>query len=60
MHRDIKPENILECSVSFLIQGVLKISDFGWSIHAPSDSRKTMCGTFEYLCPEMVTIFYIR
>ncbi len=32
IHRDIKPENLL---VGF--NGELKISDFGWSVHAPSD-----------------------
>ena len=33
---------------------VLKIADFGWSVHAPSNRRKTMCGTLDYLPPEMV------
>ena len=55
IHRDIKPENLL-------IGGkpghgefdVLKIADFGWSVHAPSNRRKTMCGTLDYLPPEMV------
>lgn len=50
MHRDIKPENLLESN------GLLKIADFGWSVHAPGDRRKTMCGTLDYLCPEMVFI----
>jgi len=49
MHRDIKPENIL-----IGINGELKIGDFGWSVHAPSNRRKTMCGTLQYLPPEMV------
>jgi aurora kinase len=48
IHRDIKPENILNSI------GTLKISDFGWSIHAPSASRKTFCGTLDYLPPEMI------
>ena len=30
------------------------MADFGWSTHAPSDRRKTMCGTLDYLCPQMV------
>jgi hypothetical protein len=25
-------------------QGELKIADFGWSVHAPSSRRKTLCG----------------
>ncbi|TLD08303.1 uncharacterized protein PgNI_07772 [Pyricularia grisea] len=49
MHRDIKPENIL---VGF--HGEIKISDFGWSVHAPSDRRNTFCGTLDYLPPEMI------
>lgn len=49
MHRDIKPENILVG-----IHGEIKISDFGWSVHAPNNRRKTMCGTLDYLPPEMI------
>ncbi|KAI8627555.1 kinase-like protein [Xylariaceae sp. FL1651] len=49
IHRDIKPENILVG-----IHGEIKISDFGWSVHAPSNRRKTTCGTLDYLPPEMV------
>jgi len=48
IHRDIKPENLL------ISQGTLKVADFGWSVHAPSDRRKTMCGTLDYLPPEMI------
>ena len=48
IHRDIKPENLLNCL------GTLKISDFGWSIHAPSSKRKTFCGTLDYLPPEII------
>merc|ERR1712038_770120 len=32
----------------------LKIADFGWSVHAPSSRRGTMCGTLDYLPPEMI------
>lgn len=32
----------------------MKIADFGWSIHTPSNKRKTFCGTLDYLPPEMV------
>ncbi|KFY37349.1 hypothetical protein V494_04785 [Pseudogymnoascus sp. VKM F-4513 (FW-928)] len=49
IHRDIKPENILVG-----IHGELKIADFGWSVHAPSNRRTTMCGTMDYLAPEIV------
>ena len=37
-----------------IIQGDLKIADFGWSVHAPSSRRTTLCGTLDYLPPEMV------
>nr|KAJ0200571.1 hypothetical protein LSAT_V11C600303800 [Lactuca sativa] len=47
IHRDIKPENLLIGS-----QGELKIADFGWSVHTFS-RRRTMCGTLDYLPPEM-------
>lgn len=49
IHRDIKPENLL-----LDLKGTLKISDFGWSVHAPSSRRATMCGTLDYLPPEMI------
>jgi aurora kinase len=49
IHRDIKPENLL-----LGINGELKIADFGWSVHAPNSRRKTLCGTLDYLPPEMV------
>jgi aurora kinase, other len=49
IHRDVKPENILVG-----IHGEIKISDFGWSVHAPGKRRKTYCGTLDYLPPEMV------
>ena len=49
IHRDIKPENLLLGAGN-----ELKIADFGWSVHAPSDRRRTLCGTLDYLPPEMV------
>lgn len=49
IHRDIKPENIL-----LSLRGDLKIGDFGWSVHAPKQRRTTLCGTLDYLPPEMV------
>ena len=36
------------------IHGEIKISDFGWSVHAPNNRRNTMCGTLDYLPPEMI------
>ena len=33
---------------------MLKISDFGWSIRSKSGVRNTVCGTLDYLCPEMI------
>eukprot|EP00906_Rhabdomonas_costata_P031123 RCo043981 len=48
-HRDIKPENLL-----LNHRGELKIADFGWSVHAPGCRRTTLCGTLDYLPPEMV------
>jgi serine/threonine protein kinase len=47
IHRDIKPENLLNYF------GVIKLADFGWSCHAPSNRRQTVCGTLDYLPPEM-------
>ncbi|ENN81411.1 aurora kinase B-like [Dendroctonus ponderosae] len=49
IHRDIKPENLL-----LTITGDIKLADFGWSVHSPSLKRTTMCGTLDYLPPEMV------
>ncbi|KAH7385737.1 kinase-like domain-containing protein [Pyrenochaeta sp. MPI-SDFR-AT-0127] len=50
IHRDIKPENILVG-----VYGEIKISDFGWSVHAPANRRTTLCGTLDYLPPEMLS-----
>uniref|UniRef100_A0A0L0NTF1 Aurora kinase n=1 Tax=Candidozyma auris TaxID=498019 RepID=A0A0L0NTF1_CANAR len=51
IHRDIKPENIL-----LLDMGDVKLSDFGWSVKLDpfSQKRLTVCGTLDYLSPEMV------
>ncbi|KAH7476816.1 hypothetical protein PRIC1_000821 [Phytophthora ramorum] len=51
IHRDIKPENLL---LGF--NQTIKLADFGWSVYAPKpyNMRKTLCGTPDYLSPEMI------
>ena len=49
MHRDLKPENILLDE-----NNNAKICDFGWSAEYFEDvKRETLCGTFEYMAPEV-------
>ena len=48
IHRDIKPENLL------FFDGILKLADFGSSNRKNKIMKETMCGTPEYLAPEMV------
>lgn len=51
IHRDLKPENIL---IGF--DNTIKLTDFGWSIINPRGTkRKTLCGTIDYLSPELIT-----
>jgi len=50
IHRDIKPHNIL---ISHKMK--LKLGDFGWAVHTyPHERRWTLCGTLDYLAPEIV------
>ncbi|TMW56787.1 hypothetical protein Poli38472_006797 [Pythium oligandrum] len=51
VHRDIKPENLLISD-----QGELLLADFGWSSANVTNAnrRETLCGTLDYLSPEMI------
>ena len=52
VHRDIKPENFV-----FGAGNKLKLIDFGWSApckKSENDRRTSLCGTLDYLAPEIV------
>ena len=51
IHRDLKPGNVLIGSGD-----QVKLCDFGWSVQLaePTERRTTLCGTLDYLSPEMV------
>lgn len=52
IHRDLKPQNILIGR-----RGEHKLADFGWAAHTvPGERRWTLCGTLDYLPPEMVQV----
>jgi len=48
IHRDLKPENIL------ILEGTLKIADFGLAKFIDAVPAKTWCGTPGYMAPEVV------
>ena len=51
IHRDIKPENIL-----LGLHHEIKLADFGYSVHSKSGFRSTVCGTLDYLSPEVAVM----
>lgn len=48
IHRDLKLENVMVTPKG------LKLIDFGWCVHSIAEQRRTLCGTPDYLPPEMV------
>ncbi|KAH8618638.1 Protein kinase domain [Trypanosoma vivax] len=58
IHRDVKPDNILFSTVGN--ESRLRLADFSWAVRLnPSDlhrgRRCTLCGTLDYIAPELVT-----
>ena len=49
VHRDLKPENIL---INF--NNDYKLCDFGFCAFYENEPRQTLCGTKEYLSPEVI------
>ena len=49
IYRDLKPENILISK-----KGYLKLTDFGFSKFVGNNKTYTLCGTPEYLAPEII------
>ena len=56
-YRDLKPENLLVFKNDETFS--VKICDFTWTLELEDklegmEERKTFCGTFEYMAPEML------
>lgn len=51
-HRDIKPENVL---FSDLSQTQVKLCDFGFAIACGNRRVRTVCGSPQYMAPELVS-----
>jgi aurora kinase len=51
LHRDPKPENVL-----LGLDGQIKLADFGYSVRSSSGARTTICGTLDYLSPEVARL----
>ncbi|KAI8813204.1 kinase-like domain-containing protein [Cladochytrium replicatum] len=49
VYRDLKPENLLIDA-----QGHIKITDFGFAKYIPDNISFTLCGTPDYLAPEII------
>jgi serine/threonine protein kinase len=49
IHRDIKPEHLY-----LGLDNELLIGGFKWAIYAPNSRCTTLCGTLDYLAPEMI------
>eukprot|EP00439_Symbiodinium_sp_Y106_P078028 s2427_g16.t2 len=47
VHRDLKPDNVL------IVEDCPKICDFGWCAELNEGQRRTFCGTFDYMAPEV-------